>query len=202
MRTIVLENDFSDFLPDEVRKLVNERMPDAEIWGKFSRDLREKPDESVEKLLSLRTGDTLVMKHVFINWELLEEMVGLLDVLREKEEVINVYMVYSLLQNELIRYINEKHTKWSQEGIESDAVLKRSYNERLLKVLDHHRVFDCSHVGASRPDWEDHQHRVTSQTIEEEIDRMKRECHHTISEKEGDEYVCTFCGKRRKGYGE
>lgn len=172
IKTLLLENDPPDLVDKIALRIAEARFPGYQVWGWFGRDMHRNRKRSLARLMSLESGDRILMRHVFAyGFGQMEGMLMVLDALREKGVSIEVWMV-GMVTDDLFSYL--RNDRWTElEGQE-----KEEMNERLLRVLEHHRVMECWDNSIDRDDWPSRQQRITRQTFESMGEKMRAECKH------------------------
>lgn len=204
-KALVLENYPEDLVPKEVLRIAEAKFDKVEVWARFAYAYYpENIDETIARFSALQNGDSLLMQHVFINYKQLERMMMFLDKCIERGIHLNLYLVRSLLTENLLRYLRMSESEicpcgsdgWEFGNVECKN-FKGEMNLRLLRVLDWHGVYEAS--GYQLDTEEEWRKRVTSATLNAELDQQKKDCKHTISNVVGDKLVCDFCGHVREG---
>lgn len=190
MRAIVLENDPIDLVPKPVMKMAKSLVKDPEIIANFGLQLRRDPEKMVSTFMGLESGDALVMQHVFITWSLLEKMIDLLLTLKARGKKIRVYLVNSMLEDELFKYIKEHRdpdlTSW-QTG--------KGKVKELIEVLEYHKVYDLlGFIFEGKEVSKRITHKVLTKRVALEIEK----CNHYMTEVRCNEHFCSMCGKKKK----
>lgn len=198
MKTLILENEHEDFIPKEVLAIAEKKFPGFEKWGRFNIAFwPENREAALARLASLKDGDNLLMKHVFHGYFQLEMMIVFLDQMATRGTKLNLYLVRSLVLEELIRYLDQEESElcpcgskgWPM-GMPACESFKKEMNIKLLRALEFHCIYDVSDLGMDRKDW---QKRITVDTINEELEERRKNCKHTIMNIVGRTKVCN-CG--------
>lgn len=196
MKTILLENDY--IIPKEVLKVAETKFSGYEIWCSFgSAFWPGNRETTLARLSLLEDGDNLLMKHVFHGFSQLEMMILFLDQMATRGTKLNLYLVRSLVLEELIRYLDQEESElcpcgsqgWPM-GAPACVKFKIEMNAKLCRVLEFHNIYNVSDLGMDRKNW---QKRITVEMIKEELEEKRKNCKHTIMYRTGNTLVCE-CG--------
>lgn len=204
-RTLVLENDPVDLVPKEVhRVLAHPMFRGFEIWADFRYALsKENVADTMRRLHELKSGDHLVMRHVFAGYYQMEKMILLLEQLAQAHIQLNLWMVGADLTWEFNNYLRRYESEITPPRIHSvdgRARFKRQMNKRLLAMLEFHIVRKTYYFGLNEvvwADWMAQQERVTPGTLKAAREKEKRKCTHNGRERtKGGAWKCSSCGKK------
>lgn len=157
-KTLVIENDFADYCEPLKDFLAENFLEDREVWDNFRIAMwPENREASMGRLMSLKSGDNLVMHHVFHGFGQLEMMLSILEALKKKKVSLNIHMLSYGLDENLARYFYEyesqscPNTPHYRNSVERREKFKSKMNKKLIDALAYHKVFNSSLWQVQKP---------------------------------------------------